>query len=514
MHKNKFFIAACLVVFITLSMLAFAFQGSRGIWQPDEGYYVGTSVVMLNKDTLLIPYIGENEIFLDKPPLIYWGIIAGLKILGHNEFAVRFFNAICFLMTSIVTGLIGWKLFKDKTLGLISALVYATMAVPFYAGNFITPDTPLTLWATTSILFFLESLQPGSKKNLWKMLLCLAVGLGFLAKGPAVLIPLGGMFIFLCIRKQVFKYFITPWAILGLLIFIVVGLGWYIWISIKLPGAMSYLFDSQIWGRLISKSYKRNPGLLGAMIYIPILVFGSLPWSSIWIEKRKIIQNSLFCKKWWKTASNRPVELFLVCWFFIPLLILCLASSKLGFYTLPIFPALAIATAKLWRQKLPDLNNLQLKTRVMVFKKPAILFSVWAVMLITSKLAISYYPTPNDMRQLWAELKDNLPKTDYEFCTVGNRADGLLFYGIKEIEHLTDKKDSYPTFSENEPVDYEIDEFASENEHGVLLARKGRDVIKISEALKKNQMGFSVTELPHKRLLFTLKKNNSSTISE
>jgi len=51
-----------------LLVLAFAFQGNRGIWQPDEGYYTGTAITMLKKDSLLIPYLGEDEIFLDKPP--------------------------------------------------------------------------------------------------------------------------------------------------------------------------------------------------------------------------------------------------------------------------------------------------------------------------------------------------------------------------------------------------------------------------------------------------------------
>jgi 4-amino-4-deoxy-L-arabinose transferase-like glycosyltransferase len=77
--KLSLLLAVCLII------LAFTFQGSRGIWQPDEGYYTGTAVTMLKKDTLLIPYLGEDEIFLDKPPMIYWGIIAGLKLFGHSD---------------------------------------------------------------------------------------------------------------------------------------------------------------------------------------------------------------------------------------------------------------------------------------------------------------------------------------------------------------------------------------------------------------------------------------------
>jgi len=99
-----------------LLLLGFGFQGNRGIWQPDEGYYTGTAVTMMAKDTLFVPYLGEDEIFLDKPPMVYWGIIAGLKIFGHTEFAVRFFHGLCFVLTALLVGALSYSMFKDKWL--------------------------------------------------------------------------------------------------------------------------------------------------------------------------------------------------------------------------------------------------------------------------------------------------------------------------------------------------------------------------------------------------------------
>ena len=177
---------------VCLTILAFSFQGSRGIWQPDEGYYTGTAVTMMAKDSLFTPYLGEHEIFLDKPPMIYWGIIAGLKLFGHSEFAVRFFHSLCFVLTSLAVGSLSYSMFKDRWLALLSSLIYATMVIPFIAANFVTPDTILTLWATLSALCFWKSVKSQGKIRItWQMLLCGAVGLGVLAKGPAVLNPCG-----------------------------------------------------------------------------------------------------------------------------------------------------------------------------------------------------------------------------------------------------------------------------------------------------------------------------------
>ncbi len=492
-------------IFVLLIGLAFLFQGSRGIWQPDEGYYVGTAVTMMEKQTLLIPYLGEDEVFLDKPPLVYWGIVAGVKLFGHNEFAARFFHGVSFLLTAVLTGLIGWELFKDKTVGMLAIFIYSTMVVPFMAANFITPDTLLTLWTTVAMLFFWKSTIPDGRRPLWQMFLCTAIGVGFLAKGPAVLIPCLGAFVFLAVRGQLVRYFSSYWSIVGLALFIIVGLGWYIWIGVKIPESFSYFFDSQIWGRLVSERYKRNPGLSGALIYIPVLIFGSLPWSFIWIEKRNLIGKILFSKNSWKILADRPAPLFLLCWFFVPLLILCIASSKLGLYSLPIFPALAIATAKLWKDKLPSMNGLITRERIKLFVRPVILSIVWVVLLVLSKLALAYYPTANDMRHLWTHLSSQLPKADYEICTVDKRMDGLLFYGVKELEHLTHKVDPYPAFTKTEHILDEIRVMTNEKEVGFLLIQGEDRIPAVCNILEGAGIDFHIVNLPFRRALLALK---------
>jgi len=485
-----------------LTILAFSFQGSRGIWQPDEGYYTGTAVTMIAKDTLLIPYLGEEEIFLDKPPMIYWGIIAGLKLFGHSEFAVRFFHGLCFVLTSLAVGVLGFSMFKDRWLALLSSLIYATMVVPFIAANFVTPDTILTLWTTLSALCFWNSAKShGKVQIIWQMLLCAAVGLGFLAKGPAVLIPCGGMFVFLLVRKEIFRYFLSPWSLLGVLIFLVTGLSWYIWVGFKVPGAFSYFIDNQILGRLITEKYNRNPGLTGALIYLPVLVFGSLPWSTIWLEKKGLLKSALFSKQWWKELPEKPELLFLLCYFFVPLVVLCLASSKLGFYALPIFVPLAIATAKLWVRKAPKIGCFALKDLLKSFARPVKLTTYWIFLLLISKFALAYYPTQNDMKTLWAQVNSHLPTGNYELCTIDERADGLLFYGAREVEHVTDKSDPYPTFTKTETILEEIREFIKENETGFFLVIEDDDVAEAIDILKNSGIECHVVHLPYERAM-------------
>ena len=50
-------------------------------------------------------------------------------------------------------------------------------------------------------------------------------------------------------------------------------------------------------------------------------------------------------------------------------------------------------------------------------------------------------------------------------CTVNECADGLLFYGACEVEHLTDKSEPYPAFTKTEYILEEMQEFIKEGKN-------------------------------------------------
>lgn len=457
-----------------LLLLAFLFQGTRGLWQPDEGYYVGTAMTMLEKHNFIIPYLGENEIFLDKPPLLYWGIMSSMQIFGQSEFAVRFFHGVCYIATSLIVGLLAMQMFGSRRMMVLSSVVYGTMLAPFIAANVVTPDTPLALWTAVSALAFWKSITTDKPSaSLWKLLLFAALGFGFLAKGPAVLIPLTGMFVFLAMRKQLKAFLWDRWIVAGVAIFAVIGLGWYILIGCKLEGGFAYFFDNQIWGRLVSEKYKRNPGLAGAYIYLWILIGGALPWCIIWLQKPARSKLSSYLKKgFWLNLVNEPQKLFLISWLLIPLLVLCLASSKLPLYALPLMAPIAIACAKLWSDRI---DMLAVKAGIKsVLLGAARFVLVWCAVLVLIKYAVAIYPSERDARALWREISAHVPAAEYEICTINQRADGLIFYGAKEVEHLTLKQDPYPTYIKTEHLLEEISKEAGKSKDDVLLFLAGK----------------------------------------
>ncbi|OHB59259.1 MAG: hypothetical protein A2173_09905 [Planctomycetes bacterium RBG_13_44_8b] len=494
-----------LVVLVTviIGVLAFSFQGSRGIWQPDEGYYVGAAVTMLKNNNLLVPKI-SNEIFLEKPPMLYWQIISGIELLGRNEFACRFFNAVFFALTALLTGLLANDIFKNKFNAYLAAFIYATMVVPFTASNFITPDTSLTLWTTLTILFFYKSLNiEKPTAGYFKILMCIALGLGFLTKGPAVLIPCTGMFIYLMLTKQFKKFFLSPSFLLGAVLFLSIALSWYAYISLKIPGSTAYFFDNQLWGRLVSEKYHRNPEWFKALMYIPVIFGGALPWLIIWpgyTEKMK----SVLSKNWWKQLPQQPGKLFLTTMLLVPLLVLSLASSKLPLYCLPLFPILAVIASYLWTDKISFwMQNVKTKPLTVA------LFLLWILLLLSGRFTLGhFYNTPKDTRALWTEIGDYIPNEKYEIVTLDKRADGLLFYGAMEVENVTRKKDPYPTFSMPETIESEITEIIKDNHLYLFIIEKENRFVNTLELLKTYFGNIKTVILKHEKWLIIVDPKN------
>jgi len=79
MRKSTWLLLALLLT------LAFAFQGTRAIWEPDEGRYTATALNMLDSGDWLVPTLDGETPHLTKPPITYWAIAASVAAFGRNE---------------------------------------------------------------------------------------------------------------------------------------------------------------------------------------------------------------------------------------------------------------------------------------------------------------------------------------------------------------------------------------------------------------------------------------------
>ena len=505
---RKYFQLNPWVLLFVLMGLAVIFQGSRGLYSPDEGYYVCIGKTMAQSGDYLVPRLYQ-DIWLDKPPMTLWGIAAGLKLIGQNEWGARAFHSLCFVLVTLLTFLLGASL-KDKRRGIIAAILFATMLLPFAAESVVTPDLPLVVWTTAAFLFFWKSVEPGAKRvPMWKLLMCAAFGLGFLTKGPAALVPAGALFVFLLFRRQAWRYFGTIWALPGLLIFAVLGLGWYALISHTVPGSLHYFWDNQVLGRTISDKYMRNPGLKGMLMYIPVILLGAFPWSLLWFSNIRERSRKIFQRETWRSIGADPARLFLALWIVVPFLIYLFAKSRLPLYPLPIFPALALGTAGLIPETAAKPGNRNHAIRLSGGMTIMLILSI--IFLVGLKFTMSRIPTRKDMRALSRAIENHLPSEPLEIVSVNDHIEGVGFYNNTFIEHNTTAETPYPFFVMSEHLREEISELQTSEKAHIFVCRGEECEMRIRLRLQAQEIPFEEVSLPfHRHLFFTEKQKKDS----
>src|SRR5260370_5690697 len=96
--------------------------------------------------------------YLEKAPLMYWGVATSYTLFGVSEWSTRFPLMLGVLAMILATyGLGRWALGSEG--GFDSALVPATALGPFLFTRFLILDVAVGLWLTLTFWLFLVSLE-------------------------------------------------------------------------------------------------------------------------------------------------------------------------------------------------------------------------------------------------------------------------------------------------------------------------------------------------------------------
>src|SRR5512140_2257643 len=118
-----------LLIVLVGSLLFIPFLGHVHLFDWDEINFAEAAREMIVSKNYLTVQI-DFQPFWEKPPLFIWMQVLSMKVFGINEFAARFPNAICGIVTLLVLFRIGRKLLNDY-FGLLWAVVYTCSILPF-----------------------------------------------------------------------------------------------------------------------------------------------------------------------------------------------------------------------------------------------------------------------------------------------------------------------------------------------------------------------------------------------
>jgi 4-amino-4-deoxy-L-arabinose transferase-like glycosyltransferase len=307
------------------------FLGSRGLNEPDEGRYaeLGREMAAPGGDWL-VPHLNGFEHF-QKPPLLYWLTAGGLRLLGVNEWGARLPSALAAWGTLALTLWLGRALWGSRP-GLTAGLVLLSMGEFFALARLLTPDMLLTFWITCALAVFVRYQTGGP--SWWRWLFFVAMGIGFLAKGPlALVVPATAALGWRWAAPREHPARPLPWA-RGLPLALLIGLSWFITLSVREPKLFEYFWRYELLQRFASHVHGRSKPV---WYFLPVMLIGALPWSAFFFGLGRSAWRKL------RAGALTPAHGLLLGWSVPPFVILSLSGSKLPTYILPLLPAVALA---------------------------------------------------------------------------------------------------------------------------------------------------------------------------
>ncbi len=320
------FLAILINFYLTLSLTP--------LFNLDEGAFSEATREMLLNHDFITTYLNGNLRF-DKPILIYWLQALSVTIFGINEFAFRLPSAVAATIWALVIYLFTRRLYGEKTALFASFFMVTALQIGLIAKAAIA-DSLLNMFITLSMFSLFIYIKSDIKKYLYFTFAF--IGFGFLTKGPiAVLVPLATYFIYSIIKKDFKKFFKDTFNIKGILIFSLIALPWYL-LEFKAQG-MKFIEGFFLKHNLsrFETSFEKHKGSI--LYYIPVILIGLLPWTSLFIKYLTKL------KEWLKQKDD--FILFGSIWFFFVFIFFSLSGTKLPHYIIygytPLFIFMALS---------------------------------------------------------------------------------------------------------------------------------------------------------------------------
>lgn len=330
--KTRFY-SFLLFVFVIVSIGL----GSWGLTESSEARYAEIPREMVKTGDFIHPRLMEIQHF-HKPPLAYWITAVGYKIFGINEFGARIFLQVALIVQLLLVFKLAMLLFKNEKIAFSSAVIFFTFPIVLIATRNLTTDAYLTTVVLGSIYSWL--VYKLKSKTFYLYLCYFLMGLGFLLKGPVIILPVLAFTIpWKIIYKDKFR--ISIHHILGFLLFALVSASWFIVIIRETPELWNYFFMKHTVDRALdADTFHRSKPFWYFFAYGPMV---GIPWFifTIIMIFRRFKGIEAVDKKNLKVLLWSAGAVFLL---------FSLFSSKLILYILPVYPLVAVIAGYLWKE--------------------------------------------------------------------------------------------------------------------------------------------------------------------
>jgi len=287
--------------------------------------------------------------YLEKAPLMYWGVAASYKIFGISEWSTRLPLMLGVLGLLLATYYLGTMAFGEKG-GLYSSVVLATSLGPYIFTRFQIPDAMVGLWMVLSAIFFLKSLEM-ERPSYWVCWgFAATCALNVLTKSLIGLVfPFGAILLYLLITRNL-RHILKLRLVSSTLVFLAIAAPWHILAALANPTRMAG--DGTrlgfLWFYFVNEQFLRYLGKRVPAGYdtVPLLIFWALTilWLAPWmVFLPPALRQVPWKSRQWREQLNptQRANLFFAIWAIV-IVFFFTFSTRQEYYTIPAVPALAL----------------------------------------------------------------------------------------------------------------------------------------------------------------------------
>ncbi len=320
----------------------------RPLLPVDETRYLSVAWEMWQRGDFLVPWL-NGEPYSHKPPLLFWLTHGLWSVFGVSALPPRLLMFVLSLLALWLSAILARRLWPQQA-DSVGVLVPWLLLGGLFWQNFFTLvqfDLLLVLAALWAWLGLLEA--PRKPLRGW-LQVGLALGLGVLAKGPVIFLPVLPVALLApwWLAAQPVRWLHWYAGLAGALVLATgIGLAWAI--PAGEAGGEAYrqaIFWGQSAGRVVNSFAHRSPWWTYLWL-LPVMWLPWLVWPMLWRSLRQFGKPAQ-----WDTGVRFCMAVLVPA-----LLLFSLVSGKQGKYLLPLFPVLAALFARAlieWQRVRPE----------------------------------------------------------------------------------------------------------------------------------------------------------------
>jgi 4-amino-4-deoxy-L-arabinose transferase-like glycosyltransferase len=294
--------------------------------------------------------------YLEKAPLLYWGMEASYKIFGVRDWSARLPLILAELALLLATYALGRRTLRERA-GFWAAVVLTLSIGPYLFTRILIPDMLIPLWLTLGFYFFLLTLEQERPSIAACWGFAATVALDVLTKGligivfPAIIIG-----VYLILTGNL-KHLLCMRPISSTVVLLVIAAPWHIAAAMANPAAgeargfLWFYFVNEHFLRYLGKRIPHDYDTVPLLLFWALMFLWLFPWSAFLLQSLKQIPHRWSELRQSLNARQRALLLYAI-WAVVILLFFSF-STRQEYYAVPALPALALLIGE-WLQQEED----------------------------------------------------------------------------------------------------------------------------------------------------------------